>query len=92
MVIAFDVDGTLIDKNDRPREEVISLLMALARAEENIVVVWSGGGEDYARMWVERLMIGSFVSMTTVKTNPHLQVDLAIDDMEVKLGKFNLKV
>lgn len=91
MIIAFDVDGTLLDYEDKPRKEIIELLKALDQPE-NTVVVWSGGGEEYARMVVERLGLEKYVHMTSSKINRHLKVDLAIDDQEVKLGKLNLRV
>lgn len=34
MLISFDVDGTLIDKNDQPRREIITLLKALASSKK----------------------------------------------------------
>jgi hypothetical protein len=43
MTVFFDVDGTLIDDQDRPRYEVIDLLRAMVACGQN-VFVWSGGG------------------------------------------------
>ena len=37
---AFDVDGTLIDENDEPRQDIISVLRALMPYCD--IVVWSG--------------------------------------------------
>ena len=82
--IAFDVDGTLITADgNKPRMEVIELLKVFQSLGYK-VTVWSGGGVDYAKGWVNRLGIekvqvvrkGSFVP------------DLAVDDMEhCALGK-----
>jgi phosphoserine phosphatase len=77
-VIAFDVDGTLIDNQDRPRHDIIDLLRAFQRLGCE-VWVWSGGGLDYAQRWVERLGLepdGVYAK------DPRLPVDLAIDDAE----------
>jgi predicted HAD superfamily phosphohydrolase YqeG len=91
MIIAFDVDGTLIDSNDQPRPEIIALLNALSKPG-NTIVVWSGGGEAYARLWVERLKLERSVHFIAAKPSFHQTIDLAIDDMPVKLGTYNLQV
>ena len=91
MTIAFDVDGTLIDKNDHPRQEVIALLKALASSKRNQIIIWSGGGENYAAMWGRRLQLDNHVWSYWGKIGSP-QVDLAIDDQEVKLGKVNIKI
>jgi hydroxymethylpyrimidine pyrophosphatase-like HAD family hydrolase len=89
--IAFDVDGTLIDKDDKPRKEVIALLRALANGNE--IIVWSGGGKSYADMWVNRLNLGEFVYQTASKIGiAQKDIDLAIDDQDVKLGLYNIKL
>ena len=90
MKIAFDVDGTLIqqgfESEDTPRYDVINMFKMF----ENLgweMYVWSGGGYDYAKRWSEKLGLkaeiavkGSFVP------------DIAVDDMEVELGKVNIRV
>lgn len=94
MIITFDVDGVLIDKDDKPRMEIINFLKVLARHKKNRVIVWSGGGEDYARLWVARLKLDNYVYGCASKMGnvADAGVDLAIDDMEVNLAKVNLKV
>ena len=92
MIIGIDIDGCLIDKDDKPRKEIIALLKALSNG--NVLILWSGGGADYAKMWARRLKIADIIDNYFHKTDPRIQgkVDLAIDDQKVKLGKLNLKV
>jgi len=91
MVIGFDVDGCLIDEKDNARADIIELLKALS--EGNTIVVWSGGGAGYAKMWIDRLGLDKFVDTHGHKLEPYpFKVDIAIDDQEVELGKFNIKV
>lgn len=61
VVVAFDVDGTLIDDQDVPHLPTINLLVILASFKNVEIVVWSGGGQDYAEMWVRRLGLQKFV-------------------------------
>lgn len=81
MRVAFDVDGTLIDFNDRPRPVMLLLLSTLLYAG-NEVIVWSGGGREYAAKWAERLGVLDRVTALG-KFDPavkDLHVDLAFDD------------
>ena len=55
MIVAFDVDGTLIDDDDCWRRQVIALAEGFFRAGATLWV-WSFGGEDYARQWGIRLL------------------------------------
>lgn len=79
-VVAFDVDGTLIDDMDQPRWEVIDLLRAF-HALGWRVIVWSGGGDTYAKHWVYRLGLGEFVTYSVAKDKKE-GVTLAVDDTE----------
>ena len=47
--VFVDVDGTLIDANDEPRPYVSELLYCLKKQLDCYVIVWSAGGDDYAR-------------------------------------------
>lgn len=49
-----DVDGTLIDKDDHPRPHIIELFQRIKKANA-ILVVWSGGGAEYAKSVVRML-------------------------------------
>ena len=88
MIVAFDVDGTLIyEASDTPRYDVIQLFHTL-EALGCEMVIWSGGGVDYATRWAEKLGLtaqivpkGSFIPA------------LAIDDIpSCKLGTLTLCV
>lgn len=78
ITIAFDVDGTLIDEDDAPRDDILTLLILLDRYCD--VVVWSGSGIDYARMWGRRLCLPDTITYTT-KTGAFVP-DIAFDDVE----------
>ena len=90
MKVAFDVDGTLIhqvgEREDTPRYDVISLFSSLERMG-CIMYIWSGGGEDYAARWRDKLGLSAIVV-----SKGSFEPDMAVDDMEVKLGVVNLKV
>ena len=90
---AFDVDGTLIDYEDNPREDVLSLLRALQGLGCNIIV-WSGGGQHYAENWVHNLRRLKMLrgEVTATAKSRDVQVDIAIDDVEVDLGTVNICV
>ncbi len=98
-VIAFDVDGTLIGQTfkdeDEPRQDVIDLFLELQRIGCTMVV-WSGGGVEYARRWAERLGLGErgvvHIVPKTKEEAKSLGVDVAFDDEEVALGKINVRV
>jgi hypothetical protein len=55
VMIAFDVDGTLIDENDMPRWDIIGILKALTAYCD--IIVWSGSGGGYAQAWGRRLFL-----------------------------------
>lgn len=115
MKIAFDVDDTLIIPSvaldDEPHPyigmygavpnyETIALYKWF-QAQGNHMIVWSGGGIDYARTWADKLglnpdeviekkkiykpNIGEYASDVPV-------VDIAFDDCDVDLAKVNVKV
>lgn len=78
--IAFDVDGTLIDSEGNPRYHVIDLLRWFAQSSDWRVIVWSGGGIDYARTIARRLGLQQYKIMLGVKFDDPA-VDIAVDDM-----------
>lgn len=41
LIVAFDVDGTLLDYRNVPRQEIIALLKIISLNHD--VYVWSGG-------------------------------------------------
>ena len=106
VIIAFDVDGTLIrnvDPNrthgvphndDVPIVHQINTLMVLSTYKNVKIVVWSGGGKQYAETWGRRLGLDKYVWRYASKTEAaEIQPDIAIDDVHAcELGKINLIV
>ncbi len=96
LVVAFDVDDTLIVPSvatefdrDVPNYETIAVYKWFQN-QGNYMIIWSGGGTDYATMWAEKL--GLTADETIVKDLKRTDVDIAFDDMDVKLGTVNVKV
>lgn len=93
LVIAFDVDDTLIipsvvtGNRDIPNYEAIAVYRWF-QTQGCHMVIWSGSGVDWAETWAEKL--GLQVDEIRVKGAGH--VDIAFDDMEVVLGTVNVKV
>jgi hypothetical protein len=94
-IIAFDVDDTLIIPSiatssdiDTPNYETIALFRWF-QAQGNRMIVWSGGGVDYAKMWANKL--GLFPCEIRVKQKTD-DIDIAFDDCDVDLSKINIKV
>jgi len=98
-VFAFDVDGTLITNDDPKRQngvvssnetehvDIVYLLKILSKCFKNItIVVWSGGGEQYARTIGCRLGIDQYVDKFMSKIDYKLLCDkynvIAIDDIQ----------
>lgn len=110
IVIAFDCDGTLVttesasSKNIVANERIRTLLVALSSFKNVKIVVWSGGGEMWARQVGASLGIGKYVKLYCDKNlsgrvdgklvfSPDLTPDIAIDDIQdCELGKLNLIV
>lgn len=99
LVVAFDIDGTLInneyldgDKMPTANERIRTLLIVLAHMKNTKIVVWSGGGEFYARQVAHAIGIDKYVDNYMAKDND-LNPDIAIDDIQdTALGKINLIV
>lgn len=85
IIIAFDIDGTL-------------LLQILAKSMKNTkVIVWSGGGKEYAEQIVRRYGLERYVHRCYGKTEYEAEiegtVDIAFDDVHAcTLGDKNLIV
>lgn len=110
VVFAFDVDGTLITNADPERQhgvvssketshdDIVTLLKILSTKFKNIsIVVWSGGGEQYARTIGQRIGIESYVDRYMSKLDYKLLTEkyrvIAVDDIQdTALGDVNLIV
>ena len=92
MIIAFDVDDTLIEARglgrDVPNYEIINLYRFFQSQGERMIV-WSGGGQSYARMWGEKLGLEADEYRTKEKD---LTIDICFDDCFVELAKLNFRV
>jgi len=97
MKIAFDIDDTLIIPvvatgfdRDVPNYDTIAIYQWFQR-QGNYMILWSGGGEDYVKMWAERLGLTAH-EMIAKDTRFADQIDIAFDDSDIKLAKVNVKV
>lgn len=86
LIIAFDVDDTLIVPpeatdldRDVPNYETISIYRWF-QSQGHYMIVWSGGGEDYANHWADKL--GLSPDECRAK-GPADDVDLAFDDSDI---------
>jgi len=94
MKVAFDCDGTLIDFVGNPRPEMCKLLFAFVNSEAN-VIVWSGGGKDYAARIYDKVkaIYGKDIldGLVEIRGKDFLSgVDLTFDDQPMTLGKVNV--
>ena len=98
IVVAFDVDGTLIDNTKLlyfiANERIRSLLITLSSFKNVKIVVWSGGGELYARQVAYNIGITKYVDQYASKHDwEEINPDIAIDDIQdTAIGKINLIV
>jgi len=110
IIFAFDIDGTLIkngstdrqhglvNDGDVPIVHQINTLIVLSTYKNIRIVVWSGGGKQYAEMWGKRLCIDTYVWKYASKLEYKeikAQCDLliAVDDIQSTwLGDVNLIV
>lgn len=95
LVAAFDIDDTLIlpsvatgFSRDIPNYELI-LIYKWFQAQGAYMIIWSGGGIDYAKTWADKL--GLVADEFRVKQK-YDDIDLAFDDCDVDLGKVNVKI
>jgi hypothetical protein len=86
-VVAFDVDGTLLDEDGWPRWDVRSVLIAML--SWCTIVVWSGSGADYAAMQGRRLFLPNGVLYREKETGI---ADICFDDQDVTLAAINVYV
>jgi phosphoglycolate phosphatase-like HAD superfamily hydrolase len=99
VAFCFDVDGTLIDDN-WPLASTQNLLrdMAIQKWKNVDIIVWSGGGADYAetqfRRWFPDLIGVKFYSKLEHKLLRERYIKLiVVDDIQdTRLGDVNLIV
>lgn len=102
ITIAFDVDGTLISNGAISEHDIVAnerirnLLIIMAHMKNTKILVWSGGGELWARQAAAKLGIEKYVDMYADKqyikcpdcTEPcdhhvfgtDIKPDIAVDD------------
>lgn len=110
VIVAFDVDGTLIknagvdrehgipSNDDVPIMHQINTLIVLSTYKNIKIVVWSGGGKQYAETWGRRLGLDKYVWRYASKLE-HEQIKaqcdflIAVDDIQAtRLGDVDLIV
>lgn len=87
-------------KYDTPNRDIIELLVILSRFKNVRIVVWSGGGKQYAEMWGNRLHLDKFVwryagktEVREIKSHCAEGHFIAVDDIQAcDLGDVNLIV
>ena len=95
--IAFDVDDTLIlpavatgFDRDVPNYETIAIYKWFQH-QGNYMIIWSGGGKDYAETWAEKLGLTAN-EILAKDTRMKDKIDIAFDDSDIELAKVNIKV
>lgn len=103
MKIAFDIDDTLIIPSvalmaeetyerthpyDSPNYDTIAMLRWF-QSHGHEIVLWSGGGVDYAKMWGDKLCLMPFTVQVKQKSD---EIDICFDDCIVDLAKVNVRV
>lgn len=101
MIIAFDVDDTLIIPSvatwlpaDTPNYENIAIYRWF-QSQWHTMVIWSGWWIEYARMWADKLWLKpDMILEKKLKFNMFWtnEIDLCFDDCDVDLAKVNIKV
>ena len=100
IAICFDVDGTLID-GDEKHVSTMKLLVAFAEQNwKNVrIVVWSGGGREYAETIVRRYGLDALRNLQVMGKLQYQELRdrgyriIAIDDIQdTRLGDVNLIV
>lgn len=99
VLVAFDVDGTLINNDENYLISQAVLMSVFKQAWKNVdIIVWSGGGAEYA----ERMVRRALPTISGIKFYSKLQYKelrakydkiIAIDDVQdTRLGDVNLIV
>jgi len=95
MVICFDVDDTLIVPCvatgldiDTPNYENIAIYRYFQKQGCHMII-WSGGGIDWATRWAEKLGLQPDEIRVKEKSD---DIDICFDDCIVDLAKVNIRV
>ena len=104
LVVAFDVDDTLIIPSvatgfdrDVPNYDTIAVYRWF-QAQGHTMVIWSGGGADYARQWADKLgltadhYLDKHESAEIARQSGESFAQLAFDDSDLALASVNVKV
>ena len=97
ITIAFDIDGTILNNEGSLRDNgvnipIVQLMEILSAKMKNTrIIVWSGGGKDYAEHIVSKYGLGRYVDRVYGKHEYDAEtdggaVDIAFDDIH----EFNL--
>ena len=87
--IAFDIDGTLISNTNGLGKEMLNidvyqLMVLLSKMKNTKIIVWSGGGKDYAEQIVLKYGLAKYVDEVYAKQDYdesiHGKVSIAFDD------------
>lgn len=89
MIVAFDVDGTLIDKNNQPKYSTI-LGYLWFKEMGNRMIIWSAS-KDWAANWNEKLGLKADIVASKIEAKD-LNADICFDDEFVELAKVNYKI
>jgi len=106
IVIAFDVDGTILNNEGIPPEtpihlrpkcgvtlECIQLIQILSKMKNTRILVWSGGGKEYAEDICRMYGRQKYVDKVYDKADCEEHVDIAFDDIHsFKLADKNIIV
>lgn len=77
----IDCDGTLIDFEDNPQWGVIDAVKSWVSSDHR-VVVWSGGGKDYATTIADRYLDGLYDFALAKDSKGPTDTDIVVDDMD----------
>jgi len=106
IIIAFDIDGTLLNNEGippatpphlRPKTsvnlEIVLLLQILYRMKNTRIIVWSGGGKEYAQEIVRLYGLEKYVERCYAKNMCDEKVDICFDDVHAcELAEKNIIV
>lgn len=96
VIVAFDVDGTLIEK-EKVHEDIVKMAKTLDKFKNVIVIVWSGQGTEYARDVGRKLKFNKSVLYASKSDYQAIRDNkypiIAIDDIQdTAIGDINLIV